>query len=267
MESMLMDKGVEKKVYPLTKDKKRIPVLTRVGPIKNRNGKIVGAIEVFRDISKEEDLRILEEKFNELVKKYLSSTTYQEVINQTNSDKPVTTQMREMTIMFADVVGFSSFTERYGAQEAAAMLNEFFAICVSEINDHLGDIDKFIGDAVMATFIDANDAVCSAEKILSKLVLANKEREEVGREKIQVHIGINSGTVIQAEIGAIDRKDFTILGDAVNIAARIQEMSEPGTIYISESTYSRLKRSDNFAFFEKLAVKGRKEPISVFRSL
>ena len=267
MESMIKDKNIERKIYPLGKDKKRFPVITRVGPIKDRNGKIVGAIEVFRDITKEQELGILQEKFNEHIKKFVSSTTYQEVIKQTNSDKPVTTQMRDLSILYADVVGFSSFTERNGAHEAATMLNELFSICVEEINNNNGDIDKFIGDAVMATFIDANDAVLSAEKILKKLADENKERADAGKERIQLHIGINSGNVIQAEIGAIDRKDYTILGDAVNIAARIQEMSDPDTIFISESTYSRLKNSSNYSFFKKLAVKGRTEPIAVYKSV
>ena len=267
VESMLLNKNIERKIFTLRQNKKRIPVLTHVSPIKDRDNKIVGAIEVFRDISKEEELRILQEKFNDLIKKFVSSTTYNEVIDQTNSDKAVVTQMREMTILYLDVVGFSLFTERFGAQEAATMLNELFTICVVEINNNNGDIDKFIGDAVMATFVDANDAVISVEKILEKLFNENKEREIAEKEKIQLHIGINSGIVIQAEIGAINRKDYTILGDAVNIAASLQEMSDPDTIFISESTYSRLKNTKNFTFFEKRTVKGSKEPIAIYKSV
>ena len=266
VESMLLNKNIERKIFTLRQNKKHIPVLTHVSPIKDRNGKTVGAIEVFRDISKEEELRILQKKFNDLIKKFVSATTYNEVIDQTNSNKAVATQMCEMTILYVDVVGFSSFTKRFGAQEAATMLNELFTICVDEINNNNGDVDKFIGDAVMATFVDANDAVLSVESILKRLFNENKEREIAEKEKIQLHIGINSGIVIQAEIGAINRKDYTILGDAVNIAASLQEMSEPDTIYISESTFSRLKDSEKYIFFEKRTVKGSKEPIAVYKS-
>lgn len=267
MESILKDKTTEAIIYPLNKEKKRFPVLTRVGPIKDHNGKIVGAIEVFRDISKEEDLRILQEKFNQLIKRFVSTSTYEQVTNEARSGKPNDTVLCDMTIVYVDIAGFMSFSLRNNMIEIARLLNEVFGLCEIITKEFHGDIDKFIGDAIMATFRDANDAVKAAEKILAELKSFNEQRQKNGHEIIELHIGINSGQVIRAEIGTAERKDLTVLGDAVNIASRIEEMSEPGSVFISESTYSRLRNNDNYAYYNKIAIKERKEPIGVYRSI
>ncbi|MGD0710716.1 MAG: adenylate/guanylate cyclase domain-containing protein [Bacteroidales bacterium] len=266
MQSMMKDKTIEAKIYPLHKDKTRFPVLTRVGPIKDKTGEIVGAIEVFRDITKEEDLRILQEKFNKLIKKYVSKSTYKEVENEAKTGQKEKVSMRDMTILYIDVAGFTQFAERNELGEIAKMLNEVFCLCEVITKEFHGDIDKFIGDAIMATFVDANDAVGAAEKIIMELSALNDYKIKVGKEQVSLHIGINSGMVIHAEIGTSERKDLTVLGDPVNIAAHIHKMSKPNIIYISESTFSRLKNRDNFTFFEKVVIKGKTEPIAVYKS-
>jgi PAS domain S-box-containing protein len=264
--SMKEDKNVEKKIYPLHKNQNRFPVITRIGPIKDNDGNIVGAIEVFRDVTREDEFRILQEKFNELIKKYVSISTYKEVESQAKNGKHLPAELCELTIIYVDVVGFSSFSLRNELSEIAGMLNDIFGLCEGITKKYHGDIDKFIGDAIMATFIDANDAVHAAEIILKELSLLNVERDLSGKEKINLHIGINSGIVIRAEIGTSERKDLTVLGDTVNIASHIQQLAHPGSIFISESTFSRLKNSSDFSFYDTLAVKGRNEPISVYKS-
>lgn len=267
LDAIKNDNKTEAVIYPMNKDKKRFPVLTRVGPIKNQNGEIIGAIEVFRDVSKEQELQLLRDKFNSLIKKFVSAATFQEIIKQAETGNADSAEFRDLTIMYIDVVGFTSFAQRAGMKETAEMLNEIFHFCGSIIKECHGDIDKFIGDAIMAVFVDANDAVQAGEKILKGMSSINDSREKRGKERIKLHIGINSGTVMQVEIGTSERKELTIIGDAVNIAARIEEISDPDAIFISESTYSRLRDHLSFIFYEKLAVKGRKEPISIFRSL
>ena len=266
MVSMHEDRNIEKKIYPQHKDLSRFPVITRVGPIKDNDGIIVGAIEVFHDVTNDEELRILQDKFNELLKKYVSSTTYKEIEKQAKFGQSRPAQHCDMTILYVDVVGFTSFAHRNKLSEIAELLNAVFGLCEGITKNHHGDIDKFIGDAIMATFVDANDAVLAAELILKEVTLFNKERESSGKDKISLHIGINSGNVIRAEIGTSERKDLTVLGDPVNIAAHIQKFSFPDTIFISESTFSRLKDSRNFTYYDKITVKGISEPISVFKS-
>ncbi|HNW99260.1 MAG TPA: adenylate/guanylate cyclase domain-containing protein [Bacteroidales bacterium] len=267
MECILYDKKTEAKIYPLTKDKKRLPVSTRIGPIKDTNGNIVGAIEVFRDISKEEDLRILQDKFSSLIKKFVSNNTYDQVKHQAKSGKNNTTKFCDLTILYVDIADFTAFAETKSMHDIVNLLNDVFEMCGEIIKKHQGDIDKFTGDAVMATFFDANDAVMAAREIWKKNKSLNVDRVKKKKENILLHIGINSGNVIQAEIGTPERKDITVLGDSVNIAKRIEEMSDTNAIYISESTFSRLKKPEFFTFYSTITVKGRKEPITVFKSV
>lgn len=264
--SMKTGNTIEKKVYPLSKTKERFPVLSRVDPIKDEEGNIVGAIEVFRDISKEEDFRILQEKFNNLIKKYVSDTTYKEITKQALTGKTKTSKLSDLTLLFVDIADFTEFVENNSMCGIVSMLNEVFDMCGKIIKKQHGDIDKFIGDSLMAVFVDANDAVIAAQEIWKQNELQNIERDKNKKQKILLHYGINSGKVIWSDIGTSERKDLTVFGDAVNIAKRIEEMSDTNAIYISESTYARLKNPQIFTFHSKLTIKGKKDPIAIFKS-
>jgi PAS domain S-box-containing protein len=263
-ETLSTGRKTQAKVYPLHKTGRRFPTQTHVAPIRNDNGEIVAAIEVFRDISESEELRILQEKFSKLIKKYLSSATLTEVMNQLEGSKEEVA-IRELTILYVDIVAFTRFSEKHLPEETAKMLNDLFGICGVITRECHGDIDKFIGDAVMATFIDANDAVLAGIKILNALAELNTMREEKGLEGIQVRIGLNSGLVMQGEIGTPDRKDITVIGDVVSTASRIESVTDPMGICISEATYSRLKTPQEFHFYKKVKVKNRSEAVPIFR--
>ena len=255
------------KVYPLHKSGRRFPVMTHIAPILDANGKVVAAIEVFRDISKEEDYRILQEKFQRIVQKYVSTTTFQEIVEQARSGGGARALQRDLTILYLDIVGFTSLSEKSTPEEMIDLLNMFFATCGVITRECHGDIDKFIGDAIMAVFIDANDAIEAARTIIRvSLPDLNALRVEAGREPVRVRIGINSGLVMQGDIGTLDRKDRTVIGDVVNTAQRIERICPPNSILISEATYSRLSESSSrcFAFHSDAAVKGRDEQVKVF---
>ncbi len=260
-------KHVRMKVYPLHKSGNRFPVMTHIAPIVDKDGNTIAAVEVFRDISKEEDFRILQEKFNNLIKKYVSSATFETVMGQIQSGDSSGGRIRDLTVLYLDIAGFTSFSENNSPEEVVEMLNEVFGICHVITTEHQGDIDKFIGDAVMAIFIDPNDAVLAAEKILFEaLPKINEMRIQDNKSPVNIRIGINSGNVIEGEIGTIDRKDLTVIGDVVNTASRIETACVVNSISISEATYSRLnpQNSKIFKFGEKVAVKGKKEPVSIF---
>ncbi len=256
------------KVYPLHRNGKRFPVETHISAIKDERGNVVASIEVFRDISDSENYRILQEKFQRLIQRYVSTATFEEVKQLATSNKSSETKMRELTILYMDVVGFTSYTEQYGAQEAISMLNELFGICDVITRETLGDIDKFVGDALMATFIDANDAVLAADRIMnSALPMLNQQRIENNKKPIQIRIGINSGQVLQGDIGTKDRSDLTVIGDVVNTASRIEKAADPGMIYISESTASRLS-FEIYRQFEpagSMQLRGKEAPLQLFR--
>ncbi|MCX6149688.1 MAG: adenylate/guanylate cyclase domain-containing protein [Ignavibacteriales bacterium] len=252
------------KIFPLHKNGNRFPVKSHISAIKNKDGNIIGAIEVFRDISQEEELRVLQEKFNNLIKKYVSSATVESVMSQVLNGVKRTSKMRDLTILILDVVQFSTFSEKHSAEDAAALLNELFGLCELITKEYFGDIDKFIGDAIMAVFIDANDAVMAAEKILIALDSLNEKRVREKLDSISVRIAINSGQVIQAEIGTIERKELTVIGGVVNTASHIEKFCSPNSISITEATLARLKNASVFSFEKRIQVKGKKEPVSIF---
>jgi PAS domain S-box-containing protein len=257
---------VREKIYPLCKDGRRFPVETHVAALRDGTGAIIGAMEVFRDVSKTEDFRILQEKFNVLVQRYVSQVTYEEILSQAaGADTRVAT--RDMTVFYLDIVGFTALSEKVTPAETVKLLNDVFGMCGVITREKHGDIDKFIGDAIMAVFIDANDAVEAAETLLLEAFpCLNEQRAEAGLDPIQVRIGINSGVVVQGDIGTTDRKDLTVIGDVVNTAQRIESLTPPNSLRISEATYSRLNPANGkrFCFERETMVKNREMPVNLF---
>lgn len=256
------------KVYPLTKQGRRFPVLTNVTSILDENGKAIAGIEVFRDISYQEEYRIMQEKFNSLIRRYVSNTTYTDVMErltqEASAGKP---RIVDLSVLYLDIVNFTGFSEQNPPEESVKLLNEFFSVCDVITKECLGDIDKFIGDAIMAVFHDANDAVRSAIRILSYgLPELNRVRTQRGMSEIRIRVGINSGLALQGDIGTIDRKDLTVIGDTVNTASRIERYAPPNRLMISEATLSRLIPDlfSLFTYHQNVELRGKSEQIKLF---
>jgi PAS domain S-box-containing protein len=264
--SIQTGESIRAKVYPTHRDGHRFPVYTHIGAIRDDRGDIIAGIEVFRDISSEEEFRLLQEKFNVLIKRYVSTATMEEVLDHLQGGTEGKARVRELTVLYLDVVGFTSFSERNPPDVVATMLNELFGVCEVITREYHGDIDKFIGDAIMAVFIDANDAVAAGLKVLSAMARLNETRGARGLEGIQIRIGINSGSVIQGEIGTSSRKDVTVIGDVVNTAARIEAATEPMRVGISESTCARLRNPACFRQSRTVQVKNRSCPVKIYVS-
>ena len=262
--SIQTGESLRAKVYPTHRDGHRFPVYTHIGPIRDEHGEIIAGIEVFRDISGEEEFRLLQEKFNTLIKRYVSTATMDEVMDHLKSGSEGKARVRELTVLYLDVVAFTSFSERNAPDVVAMMLNELFSVCEVITRECHGDIDKFIGDAIMAVFIDANDAVAAGQKVLSAVSRLNETRRERGLEGIQIRIGINSGSVIQGEIGTSSRKDVTVIGDVVNTASRIESVTEPMQMGISEAAYARLREPGLFRESRMVQVKNRTAPVRIY---
>ena len=256
------------KVYPKSKSGKRFAVETHVSIVQDDQGEVLAAIEVFRDITHQEEYRIMQEKFNSLIRKYVSTTTLSDIQSRIQDNVQTNVpRILDLSILYLDVVDFTGFSENKEPEEVVRLLNNLFGICDVITREGFGDIDKFIGDAIMAVFHDANDAVRSASRILDTgLPELNRVRQEDGKTPIAIRIGINSGLVLQGDIGTIDRKDLTVIGDAVNVAARIEKASLPNRLMISEATYARLdfELSQKFSFHQDYELRGKAEPIKLF---
>ncbi len=256
------------KVYPKHKCGRRFPVETHVSTLIEEDGSLVGAIEVFRDITLQEEHRILQEKFNNMLRKYVSDATYSNIEDSLSSDYSAgQPRLVDMSVLYLDVVNFTGYSESSPPAKVVKMLNDLFGLCEVVIRENFGDIDKFIGDAIMAVFHDAGDAVRAGIKLLdTALPEMNKIRREHDEPEVQVRIGINSGPLLQGDVGTGERRDLTVIGDTVNVAARVEKAAVPGRLMISEACLSRLPAdlADSFRYHHSELLKGKTEEIKLF---
>lgn len=182
---------------------------------------------------------------------------------------------QEVTVMFADIRGFTTMSETMEPGRVVEILNEYFTRVTDVIFDNGGTLDKYIGDAVMAVFgapiskgNDAAAAVNSAMQIQRLLIELNRDAAAREWPELRVGIGINTGNAIAGNIGSPRRLDYTVVGDAVNTAQRLMSNAAGGQILISESTAKKLGKSGKTIDLERLPelkVKGRSEAVPVFR--
>ncbi len=173
----------------------------------------------------------------------------------------------EGTAVFVDICGFTSITENESADDVVNMLNSYFDIMAKEVIKQKGAVDKFLGDSVMATFrgeyhLDRAVDAC--------LAIRNAVKEsDLGMGNPQVSIGINSGEMVWGNIGSstLKRLDYTVIGDAVNVASRLQSAAEKGQILITEACYEKIKESFACEKVGEKILKNKKEPIMVYEVL
>jgi adenylate cyclase len=182
----------------------------------------------------------------------------------------------EASVLFSDVRSFTSLAEELGPQATVTLLNDYFTIMVECIQEQGGMLDKFIGDAIMAAFglpvahgDDADRAVQSAISMISSLFEWNKERMQDGRRPIDMGIGINTGTVVAGNIGSPKRMDFTMIGDGVNLASRLESACKQysARILISEYTLGQLNGVYRTRQVDHVVVKGKTQPVAVYEVL
>ncbi len=180
------------------------------------------------------------------------------------------------TVLFSDIRGFTTLTEELGAQSTVALLNEYFTIMVDCIQKEGGMLDKFIGDAIMAAFgmpvshgDDEDRAVRAAISMIMELATWNTVRQNRGEKPVDIGIGLNTDTVVSGNIGSPKRMDYTMIGDGVNLAARLESACKQyyARILISENTYKKLRGTYYAREIDRVVVKGKTEPVGIFEIL
>ncbi len=181
-----------------------------------------------------------------------------------------------VTVLFSDVRNFTGITEELGAHGTVRLLNEYFTIMVDCIQKRGGMLDKFIGDAIMAAFglplphgDDEDRAVMTTISMIEELRVWNTERITNGKKPVDIGIGLNTDNVVSGNIGSPRRMDYTIIGDGVNLASRLESACKQygARILISEMTYKRLKGTYRVREVDRVVVKGKSEAVGVFEVL
>jgi adenylate cyclase len=180
------------------------------------------------------------------------------------------------TVLFSDIRGFTTITEDLGAHGTVTLLNDYFTLMVECIQQQGGMLDKFIGDAIMAVFglplphgDDEDRAVKAAIAMIEALRRWNQERVEEGKKRVDIGIGLHTDTVVSGNIGSPKRMDYTVIGDGVNLASRLEGACKEyhARILISESTQSLLKGIYRSREIDRIVVKGKTEPVAIFEIL
>ncbi|HEV2755568.1 MAG TPA: adenylate/guanylate cyclase domain-containing protein [Actinomycetota bacterium] len=172
----------------------------------------------------------------------------------------------EVTIMFLDIRDFTGFAERSPARDVVAAINRLFERVVPVVHDHKGHVDKFVGDGVLAVFGAPRRQPDHADLALAAaLEIQRAVREDLGGE-LSVGIGLNSGTVVAGNVGGGGRFEFSVIGDAVNVAARIEAATRTtgDTILLSERTKELLKDAPPLAERTDVALKGKRERVCLY---
>ena len=179
---------------------------------------------------------------------------------------------KTITVLFADLRGFTSLSETLAPEEAVELLNKFFTEMTGIIFRHAGTLDKFLGDGLLAVFgaplsnpTDASRAVECAIAMQEGLRELSLEWQGQGRPMIPMGIGINSGEAIAGNIGSPERMEYTVIGDTVNVAARLTAKAGPGEILLGESTWLLVRDRVATGPLTPMQLKGKREPVSVYR--
>jgi len=178
---------------------------------------------------------------------------------------------RQCTVMFADLRGFTAMSESIPSKEVFAMLNIYFQRMVDVIHAHGGSVDKFIGDAIMAVWgipafseDDAANAVLAAVRMQQELVHFNLEREAQGRPGLRMGVALHSGPVLAGNLGARQRLEYTVIGDTVNVASRLERLAGPGQVVVSGDTMAWIRSRVDATERPPVRVKGKRLPIKTF---
>jgi class 3 adenylate cyclase len=198
---------------------------------------------------------------------YVSAST----LKHSERETP-TTERRNLTFIFTDIRGFTSISESMSPDKVVEMLNHYLDLQATIIQSNGGDVDKFVGDEVMAMFEgprrDAN--ACKAAIEIRKGMAREKELAKAqGRDSVSIGIGINSGPVVHGSMGAKDRMDFTSIGDTVNLAARLEGTNkEYGTkTLLTAAVYDKVKDAFLCREIDLVTVKGKTQPVRIFELL
>jgi adenylate cyclase len=217
-------------------------------------------------------VRSLREK--EMIKRAFTRYVAREVVEEVLKDPEhlmLSGERREATVLFCDIRGFTTLSERLTPEQVVSLLNEFYTTAIETTFKYDGTLDKFLGDAVMCVFgapiahpDHAARAVKTAIDMRSALTDLSKRRSMRGLDPFEVGIGVALGEVVAGTVGTEERMEYTVIGDSVNVAARLQSHAKAGSILISRRTYEAVHDLVEAVSRGPMKVKGKEEEVEVY---
>ena len=234
-------------------------VSPRLDPEGNKQGSVI-ALEDISDVS----------KVKNTFKRYVSKQVVDELLGD-DGKLNLGGEQREVTILFTDIRGFTSMSEKMKPERVVTTLNEYFSDMIDIVFKNNGTLDKIIGDELMvlygAPISGDNDTVRAVETAIEmqhKIKELNIDRKKRKEPPILVGAGINKGLVVSGNIGSRDLMDYTVIGDTVNVASRLCAAAGPGEIMVSSSVYGATKKEFSYDKLEPIKVKGKEKKVPVF---
>lgn len=245
-----------------------------------------GEYDVQIKLRTNDELGLLTDAFNETAKslkekelikgafsRYVSSDVMNEIINDP-SKLSLHGKRIKATMLFTDIRGFTSMSENLEPEQVVAVINEYLTLQTDKVLKWKGFLDKFVGDCVMAVYgvpvpkeDDAYRAVKTAIDIRDSVKKLNAIREKMKQITVGIGIGLNTGDVVSGNMGSPQKMDYTVIGDNVNLAARLEANAPANTIYVSESTYNETKDKFVYRELEPISVKGKKDLIKIYEPI
>ncbi|MCK5180725.1 MAG: adenylate/guanylate cyclase domain-containing protein, partial [Candidatus Omnitrophica bacterium] len=209
--------------------------------------------------------------------KYVSPDVIEEIIRDPSKLR-LGGNRRELSVLFSDIRGFTNYSEKRDPEEIVSILNEYLDAMTKVIVEHKGTLDKYVGDEIMAVFgaphfeppeMNAQSAVICALKMLERLKALHEKWNSEGLEPLDIGIGINTGEMVVGNMGSELRMDYTVIGDAVNLGARVEALTRQFNVHliITEATYKYVKDLIEARPLESVKVKGKEIPVMIHEVL
>jgi len=246
----------------------------RALPLANARQERTGSLLVLNDISQQRELErarqreaTSKERLRAAFSRYLAPSVIEQLMEDPGSVR-LGGERREVTVMFCDIRGFTGISERNEPEEVVSILNSYLACATDVILEAGGTLDKFLGDGVMAFFnAPLPQEGHSLAAVRAALGMQDRLREQrsASGHRVAFGVGINIGEGVVGNIGTADLMNYTVIGDVVNVAARLQGEARAGEVLISGPVYEQVASAVEVEELGSIHVKGRSQPISVFK--
>lgn len=255
--SVVLAKGLTKPIVSLSEGVKKIRDGNFEVNVKQTTKDEIGVLtHSFNEMAKE-----LKERFQLL--RYVGSHTKEMIKSSTSTEAKMGGERKDVTVLFSDIRGFTSYSEQVSPEEVIAMLNEYLSVQADLVEKYVGSVDKYVGDEMVAIFLGedhAERAIWCAREIIKISRTLNEKKQK----PIAIGIGINSGQVVLGNMGSRNRLDYTVIGSNVNLGARLCSAAKAQQILVSDRTYEMVTKKDYFTILEPMMFKGIANPIQIY---